>query len=380
MIQPNFDSLESPTAILDHFQELAEAAEATPTDLSEILKGLEVKPTDELKPPQIAWEQRKGEHSAILGTLGNFSLIIGKAKSRKSFFINIAVSAVLNKDLLLNQFAGRLPDDKRKVLFFDTEQGKYHVQLALKRICAQINESIPKDLFVYHLRSKTPAERLQLIEHAIYNTPNLGFVIIDGIKDLITSINDEEQATMIASKLLKWTEEKDIHILTVLHQNKGDNNARGHIGTELINKAETVLSVTKNEQDKDISIVEAQMCRNKEPEPFAFEINEDGVPVIVENFELRTETKKSKFDVSELPEIEIYQLVKNVFAKGDKFGYSELVRQMKLAFKKQFDKSIGDNRIKDLITVCKNQNWIIQEKEKAPYTLGEFSENDTVPF
>lgn len=187
---------------------------------------------------------------------------------------------------------------------------------------------------------------------------------------------------MIASKLLKWTEEKNIHIITVLHQNKSDNNARGHIGTELINKAETVLSVTKNEQDKDISIVEAQQCRNKEPEPFAFEINENGLPVIVEDFEVRTETKKNKFDVTDLEDFKKYQLLTEVFSKGESFTYSELRIQIQLAYKNQFKNKLGDNRAKELITDCKNNSWLLQEKPKAPYTLGEFQglEDDEMIF
>jgi hypothetical protein len=61
------------------------------------------------------------------------------------------------------------------------------------------------NLEVFGLRSCIPVERLQLIEHAIYNTKNLGFVVIDGIKDLVTSINDEAEVTMIASKLdARW--------------------------------------------------------------------------------------------------------------------------------------------------------------------------------
>lgn len=346
-----------------------------PKSLDDVLRSLEVNATDKLRPPKKAWEQvQKDGKTAILGTLGNFSLFIGKAKSRKSFFINIAVSAVLKKDLLFNQFKGCLPTNQSNVLYFDTEQGKYHVQLALKRICKQVNTDIPTNLKVYHLRSKNPLERLKIIEHAIYNTENVGLVVIDGIKDLVTSINDEAEATMIASKLLKWTEEKEIHIVTVLHQNKSDNNARGHIGTELINKAETVLSITKNEQDKDISIVEAQMCRNIEPEPFAFEINEDGLPVLVKDFEIRTETKSNRFDISDLEDFRIYQLLNEVFSKGDAFTYSDLRIQIQLAYKKQFKKKIGDNRAKELITICKNNEWLLQEKAKGPYTLGQFNE------
>ncbi|MBW7866931.1 MAG: AAA family ATPase [Brumimicrobium sp.] len=365
-INPDFSDLNNPSTIINHIEELKKDTE------SEILKSLRINPTDKIQPPQKAWEQM-GNNNAILGTLGNFSLIIGKAKSRKSFFINIAVSTVVSNDIVLKQFKGTLPPEQMKVLYFDTEQGKYHVQLALKRVCEQVNIKEPKDLEVYGLRSLNPSERLNIIEYAIYNTPNLGFVIIDGIKDLVTSINDEAEATMIASKLLKWTEQKNIHIITVLHQNKSDNNARGHIGTELINKAETVLSVTKSEQDKDISIVEAQQCRNREPEPFAFEINEDGLPVLVEDFEIRTETKTNQFDITDLEDFKKYKLLLEIFSKGESFGYTELVRQMKLAYKKQFNKKLGDNRAKDLITDCKNNKWLKQEKLKSPYKLEPYN-------
>jgi len=361
-IKPQFEDLENPETLVNHIQELTKAPEI------EILNSLRINPSDEIQPPQKAWEQIS-ESNIILGTLGNFSLIIGKAKSRKSFFINIAVSTVISNDVILNQFRGTLPHEQRKVLYFDTEQSKYHVQLALKRICEQVNIKEPTDLEIFVLRSLKPSERLNIIEYAINNTANLGFVIIDGIKDLINSINDEAEATMIASKLLKWTEQKNIHIITVLHQNKSDNNARGHIGTELINKAETVLSVTKSEQDKDISVVEAQQCRNREPEPFAFEINEHGLPIIVEDYEIRTETKQNKYDVTDLEDFKKYQLLTEIFSKSEFLGYSELVIQMKLAYKNQFKKKLGDNRAKELITDCKNQNWLSQEKPKAPYKI-----------
>jgi hypothetical protein len=350
------------------------AMEMDGNKLKSTLERLRIDPLEEIQPPQTAWSiwnETTLTHD-ILGTLGNFSAIIGKAKSRKSFFINIAVSSAISQDLVLGKFKSNLTPEKRNVLYFDTEQSKYHVQLALKRICQQVNILQPDNLEVFGLRSKAPQERLELIEYAIYNKENLGFVVIDGIKDLITSINDEEQATMIVSKLLKWTEERNIHVLTVLHQNKSDNNARGHIGTELVNKAETVLSVSKAEENKDISIVEPQQCRNKEPEVFAFEII-DNLPCIAEDFQIRTETRKNKADILEIEDYKKYQILQEVYTKGTAFSYGELKVQVKLAFKKLFSKDLGMNRTIDLITDCKNRNWLIQEKNKAPYTLGNFS-------
>lgn len=326
---------------------------------------------EKIPPPQIAISFN-GE---IVGTLGNFSVVNGKAKAKKSFYINILLATALSKMTTLGGFKNHLPNDKNQVLYFDTEQGKHHVQKAVKRICTQIDDPNPTSLHTYYLRSLTPLERLEFIENEIYSNDNVGFVVIDGIKDLVTSINDEEQATNIASKLLKWTEERNIHIVTVLHQNKSDTNARGHIGTELINKAETVLEVAKAENDPKISIVTPQQCRNIEPDVFAFEINEVGLPIVAENFEIRTETKKNQFDVSELEDFKKYQLLNEVFSKGESFGYAELVRQIGFAYKNQFKNKLGENRVKSLITDCKNSGWLLQEKLKAPYTLGAY-END----
>lgn len=343
----------------------------TQLEFADILKSLRIDPKDYIQKPQIAWQLKnlKNEEFATLGTMGNFSLIIGKAKAKKSFFINIAVSTAISKNLVLDRFKSELPQEQDEVLYFDTEQSKWHVQQALQRICRRVDIEEPKNLHVYGLRSCTPLQRLELIEFAIYDNPKIGFVVIDGIKDLVTSINDESEATMIASKLLKWTEERNIHVVTVLHQNKSDNNARGHIGTELINKAETVLSVTKSETDGSISIVEPQQCRNLEPEIFSFEVI-DGLPVNAENFEFRTETRKNKYDITDLEDYKKIELLKEAYIKESSFSYASLVARLKLVFKGRFSKSVGDNQIKLLISDFKNRDWLIQEKQKAPYTLG----------
>lgn len=312
-------------------------------------------------------------NNEIFGTLGNFSLITGKAKARKSFLISMAVASALTKDLLHGILKSDLPPEQNDVLYFDTEQGKYHVQKAVKRICKQIGVDEPTNLHAFYLRSLNPSERLQFIIEEIRRNPKIGLVIIDGIKDLVTSINDEEQATMIASILLKLTEERNIHIVTVLHQNKGDNNARGHIGTELINKAETVLSVTVVDNDKEVSIVEPQQCRNREPESFAFSIDENGLPFIVNGYEPPIKKISNSFNVTELEPYKKYQLLTEVFSHEKEFKYGALVSQLKIAYKNQLKKDLGDNRIKDLITDCKNNNWVIQLEKGQPYTLGEFN-------
>jgi len=314
-------------------------------------------------------------YDSCISTLGNFSLIIGKAKARKTFFVSMIVAALCRSNNILN---GTLPPEKNVIILFDTEQSEYHVSKMANRILRLIGH-IPDNLIVYYLRKYTPQERLALIEYAIENTQNLGFVVIDGIKDLVTSINDEEQATTTASKLLKWTDEKQIHILNVLHQNKADNNARGHLGTELVNKAETVLSITKDSNNDSISIVEAEYCRDKEPQPLAFEINDDGLPCI--NIDWCKADKKGKKTVApdDIPQTTHINILSKVFSKEAKQKYNELVFNIKSEFKKA-GTSFGDNKSKDFIQYYLSETILKKTEISYNKTYYEFERNYNIPF
>jgi hypothetical protein len=283
--------------------------------------------------------------------------VTGKAKSRKSFLMGALASAALTSEYFGN-IKGTLPDDKRQIIYIDTEMGRYHTQKAFKRILSLSNGHGYGNIRFFCFRSLEPNERLLAAELLIKNTSNLGLVIIDGIKDLINSINDESEASKIATKLLQWTEIYNIHIITVLHQNKADSNARGHVGTELINKAETVLSITKDE-DATVSVVEATQCRNIEPEPFGFEIIE-GLPVFTSQLDNRQDNGRTgkgiKLDIDKLE-----VMIKDVFLRNEAYTYANLVTQTKLAYEDHFNQSIGINKVKEVLTRLANDNIIINE-------------------
>lgn len=343
-------------------------------DLFKILEACRIDISEEIPPPEIAWEVKddSSEDFNILGTHGNFSLVKGKAKSKKSFFINMAIAAAVGKTLLQNKLRSALKDEFNQVLYFDTEQSKYHVQKAVKRICSQVDVDIPSNLQAYGLRKLKPSERLKVVEYAIKNIDNIGFTVIDGIRDLITSINDEAESTNMSSKLLEWTEKFNIHIVVVLHENPTSDKARGHLGTELTNKAETVITIEVEKNDENVSIVSAGFCRNKSFKPFAFKITENGLPLIIEDYEIELKEKKRGFDVLRLSSEEKFQILKEVFKVNYSYQHSELVRQIRVELDKNFkgSKGKGENKIKQLITESKNKGWLIQGGNRQPYRLG----------
>lgn len=303
-----------------------------------------------IAPPEVVWKIQVNDKLFNAGTKGNFSVIIGKAKSKKSFSLTLFLSDYL-----------KVQKDKQ-VLYFDTEQSEYHVQLAISRL-ARKTGFISENIQAYHLRSKSTLERLDLIEKAIYNTNNVELVIIDGIRDLIKSINDEAEATMIADKLMKWTYEKNIHLITVLHQNKGDSNARGHVGTELMNKAELVLQVTKSDEDKNTSLVETKASRNIEIDEFAFSIDEKGLPHMVKDWVKPTSTTNQstkKVEPHQIGDKTYNEILELCFAKNSQLKYSELQHQLSLAITKISSVVFSEAKLKKTITYLKNKEFIEQ--------------------
>ena len=136
---------------------------------------------------------------SIIGTLGNFSASIGKAKSKKTFNVTaIAASALKNGTVL--KYRSSFPEDKRTVLYIDTEQGRHHCQKVLKRILRLAGlpeDKNPDNLIMLALRKYAPPIRLAIVEQAIGTIPDLGLVIIDGIRDFLYDINSPGEATDI---------------------------------------------------------------------------------------------------------------------------------------------------------------------------------------
>ena len=157
---------------------------------------------------------------STFGTLGNFSVSIGKAKSKKTFNVSAIVAAALSNGSVLH-YNAKFPEDKRFVLYIDTEQGQLHCQKVLNRIIRLMGHSLdsdPENLLKLALRRYSPEERITIIEQAIEAIPNLGLVIIDGVRDLLYDINSANQATEISTKLMRWTYDKQIHLhLSLIH-------------------------------------------------------------------------------------------------------------------------------------------------------------------
>ena len=250
--------------------------------------------------------------------VGGLAAISGQKKNGKSFVLTQLMAAILGNGNEQTQryLPGlRVPDrtieylrDIRKddnylpkVLYIDTEMEKLSSAKVMRRVhwlCGW-DMKIPDDRFAVLWLKNMPADenikaykkRYDLIRIAI-EAIQPDVVFIDGIRDLLSSINDEESGTQILNELGGLAEDRQMSIWNALHQNPSRKNddddakMRGWIGTELGNKvSDTLVSIKTKTANGVTFTVKQQDARDKDLDDWKFEVTDDagnlGVPKII---------------------------------------------------------------------------------------------------
>ena len=342
-------------------------------ELESYLSKGEIKATDKITiPPKILFVG-----DCTIATFGNFSASTGKAKSKKTFNISAMVAAAVTNSTVLN-YRACLPEGKRNILYFDTEQSKFHCHSVLERIYKLSGLSLKEDdprLMFWGLREYTPKLRIAVIDYALRKYDEVGLVIIDGLRDLMYDINNGKEATDVMTVLMAWTSVYELHIHTVLHLNKNDNNPRGHIGTELENKAETVLIISKNTMNNSVSEVKPMHMRDKEFTTFAFHIDDNKLPVLDSSMSVTVVKPREKSLVSLDNEVH-QEILGKLFEENTPTKYNDLVNVVAQAYEAAGYKR-GLNGIKGLIKLLTSKGIIVKEENGYAYKSELFENPET---
>jgi len=225
------------------------------------------------------------EYPIPIGTDGNFSFVQAFPKVGKSFFISLLVSAYQSGG---NKYSGNIKGHRRgrKIIHFDTEQGKFHCQKVFRRPVIMNELQTDDNYHTYALRAMTPNERVNFIEYILfdkYNEDKIGLIIVDGVADLLNDVNSMSETNYVVQKIMTWTAKKQCHLLTIIHQNFGSDKPTGNLGSALEKKAETQIKLEKNEVNKGWITVECKRSRNRSFDPFSFSVNDNILPEYVNN-------------------------------------------------------------------------------------------------
>jgi hypothetical protein len=262
-------------------------------------------------------------------TVGNISLLVGKKKSRKSLLVTH----------LLWIFLQSRQNIAENLVVFDTEQEEYDVWQSKDRLFRMTNQQVP----FFCLRGLSPKERRDFIEQTLANWPNkLAISVIDGIRDCMSNINDPDETTEVMSWLMRMNVQYRIHFINILHLNKTDNNARGHIGSELLNKAEVTIEVEYDEKTT-YSLVKCESSRRKPFDPFVFTHSLTGLPEII-GAHIGKENVDQDAQIKRLVDVFEGEVLRN--------------KEVRAAICDQF--GVGDNKARKLLADFVRRGWIIK--------------------
>jgi len=217
-----------------------------------------------------------------LGTYGNFSFVQAPPKSKKTFFISLLSAVYLKGNL--EGIGGEMKGhrDGKCLIHFDTEQGKFHASKVFRRVLDMTGMS-NECYHTFGLRALSYKERLDFIEYYLYDKmdgKNIGLILIDGMADLVSDVNNIEESNKAVQKIMEWSAKLNCHIVTVIHSNFGSDKPTGHLGSFLEKKAETQIQLELNTVNRDLVTVSCKRSRGFSFDNFSFKVNQFGIPVI----------------------------------------------------------------------------------------------------
>lgn len=287
------------------------------------------------------------------------NVLQGKSGSHKSRLAEHLCSILLQKpgykvDLIKLELND---ESNHSVCYVDSErnlqeQYPFSLQQIILNAGYKITDDIPNFDFITLIdidRSERFNSFRQYLDKIREDHKGHVFVVIDVITDLSENFNDPKSSLQLVDLLNSTINAYDITFLVIIHENpNSDFKGRGHLGTELLNKSSTALSINfeKDNKGNDQDIIKIQFlkCRSsKKIEPVYIKYSpEKKYLVFAEGDEIEKaifskDTKANIFDVSKF----ILENFKKPILK------QELIKILRQEFKCT-SRTIED-RIKDML-------------------------------
>jgi hypothetical protein len=204
-----------------------------------------------------------------IATPGNFVTLISKAKTGKTTSLGAIVAAIIaahfdRKDV--DTFKFTAPHTKEAVVLLDTEQSPFDAYTCHKRMFARADQDRDIDWLYHHALVGYTARQLQAALPGIMAAAKAKHgavftLILDGVADFVNSVNDEAECNAFIAWLRALSVTYDCPIICVIHSNEGitaGDDGRGHLGKQLMRKAESNLVLKK---DGDVTTITSEKQR-----------------------------------------------------------------------------------------------------------------------
>ena len=184
---------------------------------------------------------------------GNLVTIAAAVKSGKSSVIAAMIASLMGEDPASDYLGlGGFNPEGKTVLHFDTEQSRGdHWRMGMNTL-KRAGLEVPPDWYrSFSLVSLSPEDRVKVVgamARTAVASGGLHSVFIDGVADLILDVNSPEESNKLVTALHQLATETGCVVVSAIHLNPGSEKTRGHLGSQLERKSESVLSLKKDQE------------------------------------------------------------------------------------------------------------------------------------
>jgi hypothetical protein len=215
--------------------------------------------------------------------MGNIKLIFPKTTNliqgyygvHKSRFIEHLIATILMKteyDAILDMEYSS--SQEPYIILIDTEREQdtlaYSIQTIFKQAGYDIDAEIEEFFFYSSFIEIKKQERLESLQQLLadlrmkYPQKHF-FLFIDTLTDLVSNFNDPKESSALVDYINVLRTKHECTIISVMHENPPSTGiaqkAKGHLGTLIVEKSSTVLSISYEKGSKDILKLEFKKTR-----------------------------------------------------------------------------------------------------------------------
>jgi hypothetical protein len=318
--------------------------------LRDISKGTIEKPKPILK---------QGENAIIYANTIN--VIQGQAGTHKSRLVETMCSAFLKLPGHPNDLLGftRVGYDRPIVVYVDTErnlknQFPYAIQ-SIKSKAGYQPESDPPGFRFTSLLEVNRENRFKTLDlflsHVRAENENKTIVVVlDVVTDCISDFNRPDQTVELVDALNIAVNKHDVCVVCLIHENPGTEKARGHLGTELMNKATTNMKIgfEMDQFNNPTDLVRIKFLKgrwDKKPDPIHVKYCEIEKGLVWADARDVATIKASRKQSA--PVEDVVEKLELIFDDGSKMPRAELVKVLKNEF--GASQKTVDDRLKEII-------------------------------
>jgi len=320
---------------------------------------------------------KQGENAVIFPRTIN--VIQGQAGVHKSRLAEYVCSSLLKLNGCKNDLLGFRRnnfDVTHTVVYVDTERNlSEQLPFALQSIqlkAGYSKEAHPENFRYVSLLQIKRTERFAVLNEYLHHlretikTPL--FIVLDVSTDCIEDFNKTDKSMELIDLMNMAINEHDVTFLCLIHENPKSDKARGHFGTELMNKASTVIQVgfekDANQNDTDIIRAKYLKCRSTARHtPFYFRYcpNEKGL-VLADANEISkiVNNRKQKANIEDVTDA-----IAMLLGDGTEIARPDLIK--KLATETSASARTIESRLKGICNECiemynEKMEWCILTK------------------